>query len=151
MLILLCGCRSTPTDFSLFFTVESVDIYTLSLEIQKDKFYYIRQQNIYLDKNDGQEHISTSQGIMSEEDFANLRQLIAKSSLFNLKDSYGFDQEDEKNDPLSDLVYQLTYTQGKKNKFITLRLKPDDKYPESLIQLIQFLSQFTSKNLVKTD
>ena len=146
--LLLTGCTSKPKDFALSFTLESIDVYKLSIEINPDKSYLIHQQNVYFDRFANQERINTSQGVMSDEEYAELKELIAGSRLFRMKDSYGFDKEPEVMNPFSDFIYQLRYTQGRKTKFITLRPNSNDKFPAQFNQLIQFLAQYTSNKQV---
>jgi len=146
--LLLTGCASDPNDFTLSFSIESIDIYKLSIEINKDRSYLIQQQNLYLDKFANQERIETSQGTMTDEEYAKLKELIAGSRLFRMKDSYGFDKEPESMNPLSDFIYQLRYTQGRKTKYISLRPNSNDKFPAPFNQLIQFLAQYASNKQV---
>jgi hypothetical protein len=147
LLLLLTGCRSEPKDFTLSFVMESIDNYKLSIETGNDKSYHIRQQNLYLDAHANQEHINTSQGRMTDEEFAELKELIAGSRLFKMKDSYGFGEDKDDIDPFSIIIYTLHYTEGSKEKFITLRFNAQDKYPEKFPELIRFLAQYASQKI----
>ena len=143
--LLLSGCHSEPKDFTLSFTLESLEIYKLSIEINPDKSYHIQQQNLYLDTHANTQQINTSQGLMTDEEYDELKELIAGSHLFKLKDSYGFDKEPDENNPFANLTYQLTYTQGRKVKYITQRPNTTDQFPAKYIELIQFLIRYSSK------
>ena len=138
-ILLFSGCRTAPTDFTLSFTVESIGIYKLSIEINADKSYRTYQQNLYLDAHANTEQINTAQGIMTDEEFAELTKLIAGSRLFKLKDSYGFDKEPDELDPFSNVIYQLHYAEGRKVKNITMRPNATDLFPKQFLGLIQFL------------
>jgi len=145
-LFLLTGCHTEPKHFTLMFTLESIGNYRISIEINDSKNYQIKQQNLYFDVHARREQINTSQGILSDEEFAELKKLIAGSRLFKMKDAYGFDQENDDLDPLNDLIYQLQYTEGRKTKNITLRPASQDKYSEQFLQLIALLVRCTNQN-----
>ena len=141
LVLLLPGCRTEPKDFTLSFSMESIDIYKFSIEISADKSYRIQQQNLYLDTQE----IETARGLMTDEKFAELTKLIAGSRLFKLKDSYGFDKEPDELDPFSNVIYQLHYTEGRKVKNITMRPNATDLFPKKFLELIQFLIRLNAK------
>ena len=143
-MLLLAGCQTKPEDFSLTYTMETVGNYKSSIEIGKDKSYRIRQQNLFFDVHAGKERINTSEGQLTDEEYALLSELVAGSRLFKMKNEYGFNQTPNPNNPLEGLVYQITYTKGKKTKYISIRLDPNDIYSENFIQLLRFLSNFVS-------
>lgn len=144
LLLLLAGCHTKPKEFTLSYIVESIGIYKFSIEIDKDKNYRIQQQNIFFDAIAKKEQINTSQGQMTDEEYDQLSKLIAGNRLFKMKDTYGFDQETDSDDPLNNLVYQLIYTEGEKTKYISIRSNPTDRYPEVFLQLIRFLGTYIS-------
>ena len=146
LILLLAGCRATPEEFTLVYSMESMSNYKMSIEIDKDKNYSIRKQNIFFDSYARKERINTSEGKMTDEEYAILTKLIARSRLFRMKDAYGFGQEIDPDNPFDGLIYQLTYTKGKKTKYISIRTNPKDSFPEPFRQLIRFLSNYISKN-----
>lgn len=151
-MLLPAGCNTKPEEFtSLSFTMETVGIYKSSIEISKDKSYQIKQQNIFFDYYAGKERINTSQGYLSDEEFAELSELIIRSRLFKMKDAYGFDQEADTNNPISDVIYQLTYTEGKKIKYISIRDNPGNRYSENFLQLLRFLNRYMSDQQKMTE
>jgi len=146
LMLLLAGCSTEPEEFTLIYTMESAQNYKISIEIGKDKSYQIRQQNLFFDSHAGKAQINTSDGQMSDEDHALLTELVAGSRLFRMKNEYGFEQKPNPNNPLEGLIYQLTYTQGKKTKYISVRVDPSHRYPDNFLQLLRFLSNYTSQN-----
>ena len=138
--LLLTGCSSEPKDFTLTFTMESLQNYKYSIEIASDKSYHTQQQNLYLDAHANTQQINTFKGTLTDEQFDNLTKLIAASRLFNMKDTYGFDQEPDHLDTFGNVISQLNYTEGKKVKNITIRLNSKDLFPKQFLELMNFLS-----------
>jgi len=146
---LFAGCQTNPKAFSLGFTIESVNVYSLSVEIDKDRNYRIRQQSMLAGNIDPNENDNTSLGIISEEDYAKLSELIAGSRVLKMKNNYGIIDVDSINpdEAFSEISYHFIFREGRKNKHVAFRLVPSEKYPEKLIELIFFLSDFISTNL----
>ena len=145
LLLLQYGCTTPPEDFSLIYTMESVGNYKISIEIDKDKNFTVRQQNVFFDTFAGEERINTSEGKMTDEEHAGLTELIFQSRLFRMKDDYGFGQDVDLDDPPGGLIYQISYTEGKKSKYISIRSNRNDTFPETFLQLLRFLSNYASK------
>lgn len=141
--LLITGCGTKSDDFTLSFTMESIDTYRLSIAISQNRTYIIQQQNLLFDAFAGKEQINTSQRTLNEEEFSELKSLIAASRLFKMKDSYGFNKEPDDSDPFSDMIYQINYTENHKTKNITIRVDSKDLYPEKFLQLIQFLTSLS--------
>ena len=151
-MLLFSGCQPKPKDFTaLSFNVESIGNYKFSIEIREDKSYHIRQQNIFFDTFAGREQINTAEGQMSVEEYDRLSELVARSRLFRMKDEYGFDKIPDPDNPLDGLIYQLVYTEGKKIKYISIRVISTDRYPDNFLQLLRFLSNYISEHSPETD
>ena len=147
LLLLLTGCQTKPKEFiTLSLSVETVGIYKFSIEINNDKTYQIRKQNIFFDKIAKEERINTSQGYLTDEEFDHLSELITASRLFKMKDDYGFDQEPNPDNLYDDLIYQLIYTEGTKTKYISIRSNSSDRYSKKFLQLLRFLSNYLSEH-----
>lgn len=146
LMLLLAGCSTKPKEFALIYTMESELNYRISLEIGKDKSYQIRQQNLFFDSHARRAQINTSEGQMTDEEYDQLSELIAGSQLFKMKNEYGFNKGANPDNPLEGLTYQITYTAGRKTKYISIRVDPNDRYPENFLQLLRFLSNFQSQH-----
>ena len=144
IMILIAGCDTIPEEFSIIYSMESAGNYKISIEIDKDKNYSVRQQNMFFDFQAGKERINTSEGKLSDDEYAALAELIFRSRLFKMKDAYGFEQEANLDNPLDGFIYQLSYTEGKKTKYISIRSNSNDSFPEPFLQLLRFLSSFAS-------
>ena len=145
LILFLTGCDK-PKEFTLIFTMESVNNYKISMELDKDKNYLIRQQFIFFDTYAGRERINTSEGRMTDEDYEQLSELVSSSRLFKMKDAYGFDREADEDSQHIDVIFQLIYAEGRKIKYISIRTNPADRFPESFLQLLTFLNNYVSDN-----
>ena len=151
--LLLAGCntKTEPTNFNLVFAMESANNYKVSLEINSDKKFSIKQQNLYFDSFAGEERINTVQGELTGDEFAELMKMLTNTPLLKMKETYGFDKRTSPNDPFIGLVYYLTYTEGSKTKYIAVQPNASNKYPGKFPQLIKFLSNYSSHQLKKEE
>jgi len=144
LMFLFSGCNRQPEQFALTYTMESAENYKMSIEIDKDRRYLIRQQNIFFDKYAGIERINTSEGQMTDEEYDQLSELVSVSRLFKMKDAYGFKQESDPDNPFDGFIYQIIFTEGKKTKYISIRDNPTNRFPDTFLQLLRFLSNYMS-------
>lgn len=130
--------------------MESAKIYKLTIEMNSDKSYHIKQQNLFLDAHAEKAQIHSSDGNLSDEEFNQLTGLIANSRIFHLNDTYGFKIKNVPTEnPLNGTIYHLNYTEGKKEKYILIQPNPLDTYPKNAALLIQFLNNFASNHIPK--
>ena len=141
---LLNGCSPEPKEFSYTFTMESVDAYKISLTIDHNKQYTIEEQQVLFDRRSNSYNPKIKKGTINEEEFKQFIKLLTKSNLYNMKDSYGF--EDEEDQALHDVLYYIIYKADNKEKYITIRLDKSTKFPASFTKLIEFTNQFANKN-----
>jgi hypothetical protein len=129
--------------------MESIGNYRAGITIDRNKNYSIRRQNIYLDRQSGVENISTAQGKISDKDYTALKELIVQSRLFSMNDAYGFDEtKDHSNtSALENILYQITYSNGRRSKSITIRPNSGNAYPQKFPELISFLSRYISEHI----
>ena len=146
--LLLAGCKTEPKNFNLLFKMESLGAYKVWLEINSDKSYSIKQQDLVFDGHAKKTRLNKAQGVLTDEEFAKFTDLLTHSPLLKMKDAYGFD-EDSPNDPFVGLIYYLTYTEGSKTKYISLQPKPNISFPGKFSQLINFLINYSSDHLEK--
>ena len=149
--LFLAGCTTTtPKDFNIVFTMESIRSYKQTIEIGSDKSYSIRQRDMYFDSYAQKSQINTAQGKLTDEEYAELTKLVADSRIFNMKDVYGFQKTDSTTAaPFEGIMYQLKYTEGNKTKTILIRPNKDNTYPGKFPQLLQFLGAYLSEHLQK--
>lgn len=149
--LLFAGCNMSPKDFNLVFKLENLNIYNLSIEINGDKSYNIKQQNLFFDSHAKKAQINGSEGKMDDKEFKKLTEIISSSRLFEKENSYGFNKDSNiTNDLLEGLNYRLNYTEGGKTKYIMIHpnLRNNDN-PDDISRLIKFLIDFSSAHLKK--
>jgi len=149
LILLLSGCTTTPKNFKLIFTMESIKVYKASIELNSDKSYQILQQNLFFDAHAGEERVNKTEGKLTDEEFDELTKRIADSRLFKMKNVYGFNKKESNNDPLEGLLYRLDYTEENKIKYILIHPNPADAYPKGVSQLINFLSNCIAEHSKK--
>ncbi|MDR2496407.1 MAG: hypothetical protein LBD21_04690 [Tannerellaceae bacterium] len=140
----ISGCRTAPTDYTIALTLESIENYKMTIEIDSRRNYTLRRQNLYFDAHADSENIKVATGQLTPDDAAALGKLLAAARLFRLADAYGFDRDTASDNPFDGIIYQITYTEKALTKSITVRLDPNLKYPTQLTALIAFLSRYAS-------
>jgi len=146
--LLFAGCTTTPKDFKLAFTMESIKNYKLFVEINSDKSYHIKQQNLLFDAHAEKAHVNASDGTLSDEEFNELTGLITGKWLFKMGNTYGIKKNiDSSQDPFDGLFYHLSYTEGSKAKYILIHPTLSNDNPKKLSLLIKFFNDFSSKHL----
>jgi hypothetical protein len=144
LLFLLAGCQSELKEFEFSFTIENISSYKISLEIDHEKNYCIQEQNIFFDLQEKRENIKTRTGKLTNDELTEFKTLISRSRLFNMKNSYGFEQDSNPNDPLSNLIYQISYTVSGRTKYISIRPNETNKYSGNFLILLTCLNKFIS-------
>jgi hypothetical protein len=143
--IILTGCSPTPTNYTIAFTLESIENYKMTLEIDAQRNYTLRRQNLYFDAHANRENIHVATGQLTPDDAAALDKLIAAARPFRLKDAYGFDQATDPNNPFDGILYQIIYTEKARTKSITVSINPNQQYPAKLTALLAFLGSYASE------
>lgn len=148
-LLFLSGCKQTPEEFSYTFVMESAGAYKLTLTITSNKRYTIQEQYIYFEQNDkNYKSPDRKEGIMSDKELAGFGKRLKQSRLFEMKDSYGFNEEG--NRPLDDVFYHIIYRTGEKEKSISVKWNNSIRYPVPFVRLIKYTNKFISKNKTRT-
>ena len=111
------GCKKELKDFSFSYSMESVDNYKLMVLFE---------------------------GTLTDEEFASLKPILQKCNFFKMKDSYGF--EEETNRDLGDIMYQVSFTTEGKEKFISIRNSDTGQFSASFVKLIGFINTFLNNH-----
>ena len=119
------GCKKELKDFSFSYSMESVDNYYM------DNFAKKRDPKIM-------------EGTLTDEEFASLKPILQKCNFFKMKDSYGF--EEETNRDLGDIMYQVSFTTEGKEKFISIRNSDTGQFSASFVKLIGFINTFLNNH-----
>jgi len=142
--LLFFGCNPEPATFIYTFTVESPEAYKLTLTINHDKQYTIQEQYIYFKHKSGNYKTpKQKEGLITDEEFTEIKQILAKSNLFKMEDSYSFDQEAELTS--NDVIYNITYLADKKEKHISIKVNDSEQFPLPFIRLIEYTDKLINK------
>lgn len=143
LLEMLCsGCRKEVNEFTLTYTVESVDTYKFILTLRGDSTYRLEKYNYYMDNFERKQRPVVREGRVTPVRFGELKKLLEESDLFSLKDAYGFQEEKTGAPASSGLIYQVGLQEGGKDKFVTY--PGNARLPLSFIRLVQFMNAFLS-------
>lgn len=145
--IVLASCSNKSSDFSLTYTMESVDNYKVALSIKSDKTYMIEEINYFHDNYAKKRDPKIVEGIFTEEEFEVVRDKIFDAGLFKMENTYGF--KDGKPNDFGNIMYQIYFGNGGKEKYISISYDKDNVYPLSFIELFNYLNEFISENRKK--
>lgn len=143
LLGMLCSsCRKEVKEFTLSYTVESVDTYKFILTFRSDSTYRLEKYNYYMDNFERKQRPVVLAGRMPPARFNQLKTLLEKCDLSSLKDAYGFHGEQPGGVNSSGLIYQVYFRSEGKEKFITYQ--GSAHLPLGFIRLVQFMNTFLS-------
>ena len=123
------GCKKELKDFSFS---------------DSDKTFRIEEYNYYMDNFAKKRDPKIMEGTLTDEEFASLKPILQKCNFFKMKDSYGF--EEETNRDLGDIMYQVSFTTEGKEKFISIRNSDTGQFSASFVKLIGFINTFLNNH-----
>ena len=138
------GCKKELKDFSFSYSMESVDNYKLMVLFDSDKTFRIEEYNYYMDNFAKKRDPKIMEGTLTDEEFASLKPILQKCNFIKMKDSYGF--EEETNRDLGDIMYQVSFTTEGKEKFISIRNSDTGQFSASFVKLIGFINTFLNNH-----
>ncbi len=142
--VFLVSCKKELKDFKFSYSIESVDNYRLMVTFNSDKTYRIEENNFYMDKFAKRQHPKITEGTMADEELTELKPLLSDCDFFQMKDSYGF--EDEASDVTNGLMYQISFSSEGKEKFISIRYSENGNFSKPMARLIDFINTFLRKH-----
>ena len=108
------------------------------------KTFRIEEYNYYMDNFAKKRDPKIMEGTLTDEEFASLKPILQKCNFFKMKDSYGF--EEETNRDLGDIMYQVSFTTEGKEKFISIRNSDTGQFSASFVKLIGFINTFLNNH-----
>lgn len=135
LLLLLVGCQQKQKmeNFTYKYSMESTNNYKVDFQLNPDSSYIINQNNQFFDKFDGVYRPILKEGFLTESEYNKLEELINKSNLEKMKDSYGFGDNSDKT-----VMYNLELSYGDTHKYVVINLKSDQEFSKSFIELIEY-------------
>lgn len=119
--------------------MESTGVYKVELQITSDTIFRIRSYNYFFDNFEKEKRSIVKEGKLSEKEFATFKQLLIKSRLGSMKDSYGFDTPT--NTGIS-VIYIFHLKQGEKEKYVSVKENSSENFSVHFIKLIDFTNTF---------
>lgn len=147
LFLILCSisCKREVKPFTFSYSMESVNNYKVMLSFGSDKQYRVERYNYFMDNFAHKRDPKIVDGVMTEEEYDRLATLVAESDLLAMKDSYGFEQAPT--GALGDVVYQISYTCGDEEKYISIRSTEGQRFSNAFVKLVREITQFNDEKL----
>lgn len=148
ILSLAClACKQHQTvsykDFSFSYTLQSVNVYTVTTVIDSKKNCQIRKENIFMNRVEKSPVIKTDSVKLSDKEYQQIVTLLQEANLFEMKDSYGFDSKANQN--ANDFILQIVFKADGKEKFITIKGMPSTKFNPEFVKLIKTMNDLMNR------
>ncbi len=147
--VFFTGCNSKNsnteielTDFTYSFSMENTGNFRVELVVNNDSTYNVKQQNMFFDRYAKSNNDDISEGKLTEDEFVKLKSLLENSDIYNLNDSYGFDENSD-----NSTVYTINLTEGEKTKFVVINAEANQGFSKEFTDLFEYSSAIMSKKL----
>ncbi len=137
VLLTRCG-GSEPKNFAYTYVLESTRTYRLFFSLDSLGHYVVEKQNIRFEQYEPYR----AEGTLTDEEYARFKALLAKSKLFDMNNSYGFEKEPDQ--PVADMIYQIAYQADGREKFITIRHEESMRFSRHFTELLKYTNEFIS-------
>ena len=147
LFLILCvtSCKREVKPFTFSYSMESVNNFKVMLSFGSDKQYRIERYNYFMDNFAHKRDPKIVEGVMTDEEYDRLATLVVESDLPSMKDSYGFEQEPT--GALGNVVYQIAYTCGGDEKYISIRSAEGQRYSDTFVELVHEITRFNDEKL----
>ena len=147
LLLILCAisCKREVKPFTFSYSMESVNSYKVMLSFGSDKQYRVERYNYFMDNFAHKRDPKIIDGVMTDAEYNRLATLVAESDLLSMDDSYGFDKAPTGG--LGDIVYQISYTCGGEEKYISIRSTEGQRYSDAFVELVREITRFNNEKL----
>lgn len=126
------------------FSMESVGNYKVEFQLNPDTTFAITQNNYFFDKFDGKNRSMEIDGILTDVEFDTFKGLISESRIHKMKDSYGFD-DDENLD--NSIIYIIELTQEGKSKYVVINASSNQNFSTDFTELVSYTNEFLNARL----
>ncbi len=144
LMLSLTGCKKGLSDFAFSYTMESVENYKVVLTVNSDRSYRLDVANYYMAKQSGQFEPKVAEGTLTDAEFNAFSHLLGETDFFAMKDSYGFEADASE----LNIMYQVYFKTGGKDKYISIRDSEANKFPASFLQLLEYINTFIGEHKV---
>ncbi len=142
----VAGCRNSTglRDFTYKYSMESVGNLKIELQLNPDSSYTIIQNNYFFDRFEKTSRPVKKEGMLSPQEFEKFRELISKSGINKMDDSYGFKENDNQD---NSIIYIIELRQGEESKFVTINAASPQNFSRAFTELIEYTNDYINANL----
>lgn len=147
LFLMLCAtsCKRADKPFTFSYSMESVNNFKVMLSFDSDKKYRVERYNYFMDNFAHKRDPKIVEGVLTDKEYDRLATLVNEADLLSMEDSYGFDKAPTGG--LSDIVYQLSYTSGGEEKYISIRSTEGQRYSDAFVELVREITRFNDEKL----
>lgn len=144
LILYIRGCKdaSDSENFAFKYSKESINNYKVEFQLNPDSTYKIGLYNYFFDNYERAKRPQYKEGKLSKKEYEIFNELIDKSDIKRMKDSYGFDNTTD-----NSIIYMFELTRGGKTKYVTINANTNHKFFNSFNRLIEYTSNFINEKI----
>lgn len=150
LLLLFTAFTMSPRgqQFTYTFSMESINNFRVTLQLNPDSSWMVARYNYFFDRFGGSSSVLERDGKLTDQEHAAFVKLLKKSGIEFMKESYGFDSEENIG---CSVIYMLSLTpEGGKTLYINIRENAEDRFSDAFREMILYSSLFLN-NKLETD
>lgn len=146
LILSITGCKDSSDceNFAYKYSMESINNYKVEFQLNPDSTYKIGLYNYFFDNYERTRRPKYKEGKLSKEEYKIFKELVNKSDIKKMKESYGFNNATKNN-----VIYMLELTHGSKTKYITINADTNRKFSKDFNRLIEYTSNFINEKISK--
>lgn len=129
-------------NFNYGFSMESANNYKVDFFMSSDSTYSIEQQDLFFDRYAGTDNKETKDGLLTPDEFDKFKRLIGDSGIYDLEDSYGFDESSD-----NTIVYMIELTENNNTKHVVINSEADYSFKREFYELIEYTTKIINEKL----
>lgn len=145
-ILAMVGCKKNTDlkDFTYKYSMESAGNFKIEFEMNPDSTFKIIQNNYFFDRFEGTSRPIKNEDNLTKSEFEEFSRLLQNSDIYEMKDSYGF-RDNENTD--NSILYIVELNQNGESKFVSVNAITQQDFPKEFTELIQYTNDFINKNL----
>lgn len=144
LLVAGCGNSTGLKDFTYKYSMESAGNFRVEFQLNPDSSYAISQNNYFFDRFEGASRPVEKEGVLSQQEFEKFRELISKSGINKMDDSYGFEEEENSD---NSIMYVVELIQNGESNFVSINAGSRQDFPKAFTGLIEYTNDYINVNL----
>ncbi|KAF5041833.1 hypothetical protein [uncultured Proteiniphilum sp.] len=145
-ILLVIGCRNNTglKDFTYKYSMESAGNFKVEFQLNPDSSYTISQNNYFFDRFEGVSHPIEKGGILSQQEFERFSELISRSDINKMDDTYGFEEKENSD---NSIVYIVELIENGESKYVSINARSRQDFPKAFTELIEYTNDYINVNL----